>query len=137
MANEMEKYGWITPENRAEKMKKLKEKFGAGGKYGVMMADIKNTYITQEKTSNPIMFSLGLLFKKSPGILWDLLGDVIPWTAITVYAVGTGFRFGVRTLTALTTKGFDDGLSAMLDLDDVSKLPPEKRIIAITLLQQQ
>lgn len=76
---------------------------------------------------------------KTPGILFDFLGSVIPWSVVTVNAIDGVFYFGVRTYTALTTRGFNDGMAILtgVTLDDLGKLQPDKRLLAITMLHQQ
>jgi hypothetical protein len=97
----MEKQGWITPDNKADKMDKLRARF-AGEKYKKILADTELA-ITQNTEISMGKYAVGLMMH-TPGMMWDLLIDIIPLTALTVYAVDNGFRFALRGYTALTTK---------------------------------
>lgn len=72
--------------------------------------------------------------------MWDLMGDIIPWSALTVKTIDGVFYFGLRAYTAFTTAGFNDalhvlsGVSAAELSEDMSG---DKRLLAITILHQQ
>jgi hypothetical protein len=50
-------------------------------------------------------------------MLWDLIGDVIPWTSLVTHTVDGVFYFGLRGYTALTTRGFDHAVSVLSGVD--------------------
>ncbi len=132
----MEWYGWINQSNMAEKKEKIKILF-ENPKYTTLLKEIK-THIEQKDEVSMGRFVVEM-FLKTPGILWDFVGEIIPWSALTVKAIDGAFYFGVRTYTALTTQWFEGAIAVMsgMTLEEVEKLPKEKRLLAVTMLQQQ
>jgi len=124
----MESYGWVNESNRAEKIKILEAKFKTP-KYQAIMADIQKV-VEQKQEVSVGAFAFDML-AKAPGMLWDLMGDIIPWSALTIHAIDGAFYFGLRTYTALTTSGFDSALSVIsgVELDKMWEIPPEKDLL--------
>jgi hypothetical protein len=133
----MQAYGWINASNIEEKKAKIAEKFGSE-KYKNLIAEAEATFITQTEEKSLFTFTINFLMK-TPGIMWDFIGDIIPWSAISVKAIDGAFYFSARTINSLTTQWFEWALSLAsgMKMEELKELDGDKRLLAITMLNQQ